>query len=109
MPIGVWNGQTGPAGPAGQNATTILAAVWAPGTKTAQAGKTLKVQYALTNAAALQAQLAGKKTLTKQVNAKAGTNILKWKLPKSLKAGKYSLKLLYQGTAKATTKVKVTR
>ena len=67
--------------------------MWAPGAKTAKAGKTLKVQYAVTNAAALQAQLKGKKTLTKQVNAKAGTNTLKWKLPKNLKAGKYSLRL----------------
>ncbi len=88
---------------------TPLAAVWAPGTKTAKAGKTLKVQYAVTSAAVLQAQLKGKKTLTKQLNAKAGTNTLKWKLPKNLKAGKYSLRLFYEGALKASTKVKVTR
>lgn len=97
-------------GPPGQDGVVTLAAVWAPGKHTANAGKTLKVQFGVTNAVALQAQLKGKKKrLTKQVNAKAGTNTLKWKLPKSLKAGKYSLKLLYQGAAKATTKVKVTR
>ena len=44
-----------------------------------------------------------------QVNAKAGTNTLTWKLPKSLKAGKYTLRLLYEGTVKASTKVKIAR
>jgi uncharacterized protein YfaS (alpha-2-macroglobulin family) len=50
-----------------------------------------------------------KKTLTKQVNAKAGTNTLTWKLPKSLKAGKYTLRLLYEGRVKASAKVKIAR
>ena len=102
-------GPVGPAGPPGQNGTATLAAVWAPGAHSAKAGKTLKVQYGVTNAVALQVQLKGKKTLTKQINAKAGTNTLKWKLPKKLKAGANQRRLLYQGAAKATTKVKVTR
>lgn len=103
-------GPAGPPGPPGQNgsSTATLAAVWAPGTHSVKAGKTLKVQYGVTNAVALQAQLKGKKTITKAVNAKAGTNTLKWKLPKSLKSGKYSLSLVYEGKARATTKVKVT-
>ncbi len=100
-------GDIGPTGPPGQNGTVTLAAVWAPGAKSVRAGKTLKVQYGVTNAAALTAQLKGKKTLTKQVQAKAGTNTLKWKMPKNLKAGKYTLRLLYQGTSRASTKVKV--
>ena len=102
-------GPTGPAGPPGQNGVVALAAVWAPGALTARAGKSLKVRYAVTSDAALQARLAGKKTLTKKINAKAGTNTLKWKLPKKLKTGKYNLQLLHQGTVKAKTKVKITR
>ena len=82
--------------------------MWAPGAKTAEAGTTLKVQYAVTNTASLQAQLKGTETLTKQVNAKAGTNTLKWKLPKNLKAGKCTLRLLYHGACKDKTKVKIT-
>jgi virginiamycin B lyase len=111
-------GVAGPAGPPGENGVAVLAAVWAPGAKSVKAGKKLKVQYAVTNAASLQARLSGKKKLTKRVNAKAlsknlnakaGTNTLKWKMPKALKAGKFTLKLYYQGTVKATTKVKVTK
>jgi DNA-binding beta-propeller fold protein YncE len=107
-------GPTGPAGPPGRDG--VLAAVWAPGAKSVKAGKKLKVQYAVTNAASLQAKLSGKKKLTKKVKAKAlsknlrakaGTNTLKWKMPKALKPGKYTLKLYYQGTVKATTKVKI--
>ncbi len=98
---------TGPSGPPGPGGT--LSAVLAPGAKTVKAGKTLKVQYGVTNAAPLTAQLKGKKTVTKQVQAKAGTNTLKWKLPKTVKPGKYTLRLLFQGTSKASTKVKVTR
>jgi len=105
-------GETGPQGPPGQpgqNGIAVLAAVWAPGSTTVQAGKTLKVQFGVTNAAQLTAQLKGKRTLTKQIQAKAGTNTLRWKLPKNLKAGKYTLRLLYQGTSRAKTTVKVTR
>jgi hypothetical protein len=57
----------------------------------------------------LKAQLKGKKTLSKQTKAKAGTNTLKWRLPKSLKAGKYSLRLLHQGVVLAKAEVRVTR
>ena len=103
-PVTVVAQLSGPPGPGG-----TLAAVLAPGAKTVKAGKTLKVQYGVTNAVPLTAQLKGKKTVTKQVQAKAGTNTLKWKLPKKVKPGKYTLRLLFQGTSKASTKVKVTK
>ena len=60
-------------------------------------------------AAALTAQLKGKKTLTKSVQAKAGTNTLTMKVPKSLKPGKYTLRLLSGGASLTSTRVKVTR
>jgi hypothetical protein len=100
-------GPSGPPGPPGPGGT--LSAVLAPGAKTVKAGKTLKVQFGITNAVPLTAQLKGKKTVTKQVQAKAGTNTLKWKLPKTVKPGKYTLSLLFQGTSKASTKVKVSK
>ena len=87
----------------------MLAAVFAPGTLSAKAGKTLKAKYGVTNAAPLTFTLKGKKTLTKKVNAKAGANTLKLKLPKKLKAGKYTLRLSFQGTVKASAKVQITR
>jgi hypothetical protein len=69
----------------------------------------MKVQYAVTQRASLQAQLKKKKTLMKRVDAKAGTNSLRWKLPKRLAPGTYTLRLLFQGTTKASTKVTITR
>ncbi len=101
------SGATGPTGPPGTDGVVVLAAVFAPGTVSAKAGKKLKVKYGVTNAASVKFTLKGKKTVTKQVSAKAGVNTLKWKLPKSLKAGKYTLRLSFQGTVKAKTKVKV--
>jgi hypothetical protein len=100
---------TGPPGANGQDGVVVLAAVFAPGSLSAKAGKTLTAKYGVTNAAPLTFTLKGKRTLTKQVSAKAGTNTLKLKLPKSLKAGKYTLRLTFQGTVKASAKVKVTR
>jgi hypothetical protein len=85
----------------------VLAAVFAPGTVTAKVGKKLTVKYGVTNAAPLTFTLKGKKSATRNVSAKAGKNTLKWKLPKKLKAGKYTLRLSSQGTVKATTKVKL--
>jgi hypothetical protein len=108
-PITVVPQVTGPSGPPGANGQVVLAAVFAPGTLSAKAGKTLTAKYGVTNAAPLTFTLKGKKTLTKQVSAKAGTNTLKMKLPKSLKAGKYTLRLAFQGTVKASAKVKITR
>jgi len=97
-------GATGPTGPGGQ-----LTAVFAPGGKRIKAGKTLRVQFGVTNAAPLTAQLAGKKTATKPVQAGSGTNTLRWKLPKSLTPGKYSLRLLFEGKIKAQTAVRITK
>ena len=106
-------GPVGPAGPAGPPGTTgpagQLAAVFAPGGKRVKTGKTLRVQFGVTNAAPLTAQLRGKKSATKAVQAGAGTNTLRWKLPKSLKPGLYSLQLLFDGSVKARTAVRITK
>jgi hypothetical protein len=83
--------------------------VFAPGAKRVQAGKTLKVQFGVTNTASLTARLKGKRTLTKSVPARAGTNTLRLKTPKNLKSGKYALSLLFEGTTRATTAVRVFR
>ena len=106
-PVTVVAQLTGPVGPRGIDGQ--LSAVFAPGVAKVRAGKSLKVRFGITNAAALTAQLKGKKTLTKAVRAKAGTNTLKMKVPKSLKPGRYSLRLLSEGASLASTKVKVTR
>ena len=100
-------GPTGPPGPPGPGGN--LAAVFAPGAKKVKAGKTLKVQFGVTSAVELTAQLKGKRTVTKNVQARAGTNTLRLKTPRSLKAGKYSLSLLFDGTSRARTTVRVTR
>jgi streptogramin lyase len=97
-------GPPGAAGPAGQ-----LAAVFAPGDKRVKAGKTLRVQFGVTSTTPLTAQLRGKKSATKSVQARAGTNTLRWKLPRSLKPGRYSLRLLFEGNVKAQTAVRITR
>ncbi len=97
-------GVQGPPGPGG-----TLSVVLAPGAKTVRAGKTLKVQFGVTNAASLTAQLKGKKTLTKQVQAQAGTNTLKMKVPKSVKPGKYTLRLLFNASTIAKSTVRVTK
>ncbi len=97
-------GPTGPPGPGGN-----LAAVFAPGAKKVKAGKTLKVQFGVTNAASLTAQLKGKRTVTRTLQARAGTNTLRLKTPKNLKPGKYSLRLIFDGTSRAQTTVRVTR
>ncbi len=96
---------SGPVGPRGTDGR--LAAVFAPGMTRVKAGKVLKVQFGVTNVAALTAQLKGKKTLTKQVQAKAGTNTLKMKVPKSLKPGRYTLRLIFEGSTAAKTTVRV--
>ena len=106
-PITVVAQLSGPVGPRGIDGK--LSAVFAPGTARVKAGKTLKVRFGMTNAAALTAQLKGKKTLTKSVQAKAGTNTLTMKVPKSLKPGKYTLRLLSGGASLTSTRVKVTR
>ena len=87
----------------------MLAAVFAPGTVSARVGKRLTVKYGVTNAAPLTFTLKGKKSASRNVTAKAGTNTLKWKLPKKLTAGKYTLRMSFQGAVKATTKVKLAR
>ena len=106
-PITVVAQLSGPVGPRGIDGK--LSAVFAPGNARVKAGKTLKVRFGMTNAAALTAQLKGKKTLTKSVQAKAGTNTLTMKVPKSLKPGKYTLRLLSGGASLTSTRVKVTR
>lgn len=97
-------GTVGPPGAAGQ-----LAAVFAPGSKRVKAGKTLRVQFGVTGSAPLTAQLKGRKTATKAVQAAAGSNTLRWRLPKALKPGKYSLRLLFEGSIKAQTAVRITK
>ena len=108
-PITVVQQVTGPPGPPGQDGVVVLAAVFAPGTVSARVGKRLTVKYGVTNAAPLTFTLKGKKSASRNVTAKAGTNTLKWKLPKKLTAGKYTLRMSFQGAVKATTKVKRAR
>ncbi len=97
------------SGPQGADGVVVLAAVFAPGTVSARAGSRLSVKYAVTNAAPLVFMLKGKSALTRTVSARAGANTLRWKLPESLKAGKYSLRMSFHGTVKATTKMRVSR
>ena len=69
----------------------------------------MTVAFGATGAAALTAQLQGKRTITQGVQARAGTNTLRWRLPKKLPAGRYSLSLLFEGTSRARTTIRVTR
>ena len=98
-----------PGAPGATGAPGQLAAVFAPGSKRVKAGKTLRVQFGVTNAAALTAQLSGRQTVTKQVQARAGTNTLRLKLPKSVKPGRFSLRLIFEGSTRAQTSVRVTK
>jgi hypothetical protein len=67
----------------------------------------LRVPFTASAAASLTAKVEAKRPRTKSVAAVAGANTLTWKLPRSVKKGRYRLMLLHDGRVVALMRVKV--